>query len=70
MHTLLDKVTRERFLYWYEEHAPMNIVDFVKRLIQYLGYKPKEIQTDNGIEFAYNKANIKKRHPLEKLLKE
>jgi len=46
-YTYIDEATRERFLYWYEEHTPANTVDFVKRLIQYLGYKPKEIQTDN-----------------------
>lgn len=69
-YTYIDEATRERFLYWYEEHTPENTVDFVRRLIKYLGYKPKEIQTDNGIEFTYNKANIKKEHPLEKLLKE
>ena len=38
--------------------------------MQYLEYKPREIQTDNGIEFTYNKSNIKKEHPLDKLLKE
>ena len=69
-YTYIEEATRERFLYWYEEHTPMNTVDFVKRLIEYLGYRPKEIQTDNGVEFTYNKANIKKEHPLEKLLKE
>ena len=69
-YTCIDEATRERFLYWYEEHTPANTVDFVLRVIQYLGYKPKEIQTDNGIEFTYNKANIKKTHPLEVLLKE
>lgn len=47
-----------------------NTVDFVKRVIRYLGYKPKEIQTDNGVEFTYNRADIKKEHPLDKLLKE
>ena len=31
--------------------------------------KRKEIQTDNGIEFTYNKSNIKKVHPLDELLK-
>lgn len=69
-YTYIDEASRERFLYWYEEHTPANTVDFVKRLIQYLGYKPKEIQTDNGIEFTYNKAKIKKEHPLDTLLKE
>ena len=69
-YTYIDEATRKRYLYWYEEHTPANTVDFVKRLIKYLGYKPKEIQTDNGVEFTYNKANVKKVHPLEKLLKE
>ena len=68
-YTYIDEATRERFLYWYEEHTPMNTIDFVKKVIEYFGYKPKEIQTDNGIEFTYNKSNIKKEHPLEKLLK-
>ena len=69
-YTYIDEATRERYLYWYEEHTPANTVDFVKRVIKYMGYKPKEIQTDNGIEFTYNKADIKKEHPLDKLLKE
>lgn len=68
-YTYIDEATRERFLYWYEEHTPTNTVDFIQRLIKYLGYRPKEIQTDNGIEFTYNKANIKKIHPVEELLK-
>ena len=68
-YTYIDETTRERFLYWYEEHTPMNTVDFVLRVIKYFGYKPKEIQTDNGIEFTYNRADIKKIHPLEELLK-
>ena len=32
--------------------------------------KQKEIQTDNGIEFTYNQAEIKKIHPMDKLLNE
>ena len=69
-YTYIDEATRERYLYWYEEHTPTNTVDFVRRVIEYFGYKPKEIQTDNGIEFTYNKANIKKEHPLERILRE
>jgi len=68
-YTYIDEATRERYLYWYEEHTPANTVDFIKRLIQYFGYKPKEIQTDNGIEFTYNQAKIKKTHPVEEILK-
>ena len=41
----------------------------MRRLIKYFGYKPKEIQTDNGIEFTYNQAKIKKIHPVEEALK-
>ena len=69
-YTYIDEATRERYLYWYEEHTPTNTVDFIGRVIEYLGYKPKEIQTDNGTEFTYNKSNIKKEHPVERMLKE
>lgn len=65
----IDEATRERFLYWYEEHTPLNTIDFVKRVINHFGYIPKEIQTDNGIEFTYNRADIKKEHPLEVFFK-
>lgn len=41
-YTCIDETTRERFLYWYEEYTPENTVDFVKRCIEYYGYKPKE----------------------------
>ena len=69
-YTCIDEASRERYLYWYEEHTPMNTVDFVKRCIKYYEYKPKEIQTDNGTEFTYNQAKIKKEHPMEELLKQ
>jgi hypothetical protein len=55
-----DEASRERFLWWYEESTPTNTVDFVKRCVEYSGYKPKTIQTDNGTEFSYNQAKIKK----------
>ena len=45
-------------------------MDFIQRCIKYYGYKTKEIQTDNGIEFTYSKAEIKKEHPMEMLLKQ
>lgn len=41
-YTYIDEATRERFLYWYEEHTPANTVDFIYRVIKYFGYKPKE----------------------------
>ena len=67
-YTCIDESSRERYLYWYEEHTPTNTVDFIKRCIKYYGYKAKEIQTDNGIEFTYNQAETKKEHPMDKLL--
>ena len=69
-YTCIDEASRERFLHWYEEHTPTNTVDFINRCIKYYRYKAEEIQTDNGEEFTYNRSNIKKEHPLEKLLKE
>ena len=68
-YTCIDEASRERFLWWYEELTPANTVDFVKRCIEYFGYKPKTIQTDNGTEFSYNQAKIKKEHPMDTLLK-
>ena len=44
-YTCIDEASRERFLWWYEELTPTNTVDFVKRCIEYFGYKPKTIQT-------------------------
>lgn len=51
-YTCIDEASRERFLFWYDEHTPANTVDFVKRCITYYEYKPLEIQTDNGMEFT------------------
>lgn len=68
-YTCIDEASRERYLWWYEELTPTNTVDFVKRCIEYFGYKPKTIQTDNGTEFSYNQAKIKKEHPMDTLLK-
>ena len=67
-YTCIDEATRERYLYWYEEHSGADTVDFIQRCIRYYGYKAREIQTDNGPEFTYNKADIKREHPVEKLL--
>lgn len=66
-YTCIDEATRERFLFWYEEHTPMNTVDFIKRCITYYGYKPIEIQTDNGTEFTWNQDKVKKLHPMDEL---
>ena len=64
-YTCLDEASRQRFLYWYDEQSPYATVDFIERCIKFFGYKPKEIQTDNGQEFTWNKDNIKVIHPMD-----
>lgn len=66
-YTIIDEASRERFIYHYDSHNPSNTVDFIQRCFLFYGYKPKEIQTDNGTEFTWNQAKIKKLHPLDVL---
>ena len=66
-YTCIDEASRERFIFFYEEHTPETTVDFLQRCFLYYEYKPSIIQTDNGLEFAYNKSNIKKMHPMDQL---
>ena len=66
-YTCLDEASRERFIYHYTEHTPMNTVDFIYRCFLFYEYKPEEIQTDNGIEFTWNQEKFKKIHPLNEL---
>lgn len=66
-YTCIDEASRKRFIYHYTEHTPMNTVDFVYRCFLFYGYKPKEIQTDNGMEFTWNTDKFKKLHPLNEL---
>lgn len=51
-YTAIDEASRERFIYPYQEHCMYSSVDFLKRAIQYFGYAPRIIQTDNGGEFT------------------
>ena len=69
-YTCIDEATRERYIFPYREISEQNTVDFIKRCIRYFKYIPKIIQTDNGIEFTYNKENIKKEHPLDTFCKQ
>ncbi len=54
-YTMLDEASRERFIYPYMEQSGYSTVDFVKRSMDYFGYKPQIIQTDNGAEFTHLK---------------
>lgn len=66
-YTCIDEASRERFIFHYTEHTPMNTVDFVYRCFLFYKYKPQEIQTDNGVEFTWNREKFKKIHPLDYL---
>lgn len=63
-YTVIEEASRKRFLYAYEEHSSYSTVDFVQRAIQYFGYAPKEIQTDQGGEFTHT-AKTKRIHPFD-----
>lgn len=52
-YTVIDKASRERFIYPYSKQSIYSTIDFVKRTIVYFGYKPQIIQTDNGSEFTH-----------------
>lgn len=54
-YTVIDEASRERFIYPHRELSSYSTVDFIKRAIEYFGYKPKIIQTDNGVEFTHLK---------------
>ena len=51
-YTMLEEASRVRFIWPYKEQSGYSTVDFVQRAIEFFGYTPKEIQTDNGMEFT------------------
>lgn len=67
-YTIIDECSRERFIFAYDEQCAFSTCDFVKRAIAFFGYKPAEIQTDNGQEFTYTReASSGRVHPLDSL---
>ena len=68
-YTMIDEASRERFIYPYKEQNSYSTVDFVKRAIDYFGYVPKIIQTDNGPEFTHLR-KTKRIHPLDMLCRQ
>jgi len=51
-YTMVEEASRVRFIWAYREQSGYSTVDFVQRAIAFFGYKPEEIQTDNGAEFT------------------
>ena len=68
-YTMIDEASRERFIYPYREHSSYSSIQFIKRAIEYFGYQPKIIQTDNGAEFTHIK-KTDRIHPVDILLQE
>lgn len=65
-YTVIDEASRQRFLYFYEEQNGANTVDFTSRAIDFYGYIPKEIQTDNGFELTYTSRTASQAtHPFD-----
>jgi transposase InsO family protein len=54
-YTIIDEATRERFIYAYLRQNAESTEDFMQRAIAYFGYRPMQIQTDNGGEFTNRK---------------
>ena len=49
-YTVIDEASREHFIYPYKEQSSYSTVDFLKRAIDYFGYCPLTLQTDNDSE--------------------
>ncbi len=68
-YTVIDEASRERFIYPYREQSSYSTILFIQRAIQYFGYQPKIIQTDNGFEFTHFR-ETKRIHPFDILCNE
>jgi len=70
-YTVIDEADRKRFLYWYDDISTNNTIGFVQRALNYFGYTPRIIQTDNGFEYtSTSRKTRKKQHPLDTLCKQ
>lgn len=65
-YTVIDEASRERFIFPYREQSSYSTIDFIKRCINYFGYTPQVIQTDNGPEFTFPR-EYRHTHPMDKL---
>ena len=68
-YTMIDEASRMRFIWAYQEQSGYSTNDFVRRAIQFFGYIPKVIQTDNGAEFT-NFCRTKRKHIFDLLCEE
>ncbi len=64
-YTIIDEASRERFIFPFKEQSSYSTNIFVSMAIDYFGYQPDIIQTDNGFEFTYFK-ETSRIHPFDK----
>lgn len=51
-YTILDECNRKRFLYFTNEHSMYETAVALRKAIEFFGYAPLILQTDNGWEFS------------------
>ncbi len=51
-YTVLDECSRKRFLYFSNEHSMYETVQALRLAIEFFGYAPLVLQSDNGFEFS------------------
>jgi len=66
-YTIIDEATRERYMWIADRKTAENTCIFVLLAIDFLGYIPETIQTDNGKEFTNRYINTQKIHALDEL---
>ena len=55
---------------WYKLKINKGYTRKPASLYRYYGYKTEEIRTDNGVEFTFNRLDVKREYPMDTLLNE
>lgn len=70
-YTIVDLYTRMTYRAIYDEKTPDNSASFLKKAIEYLPFRIKRVQTDNGLEFTLRMfPHFTSSHPFEEALKQ
>ena len=64
LYTAVDECTRCSFREMYDEHSTYSSEDFIKKLLKTFPFPSREIQTDNGSEFATALLTKGKQHKM------
>ena len=66
--TAIDEYSRKRYLELVSENSTYTTSEFIKRLEKNLGFKIKQVQTDNGFEFVNDTDRTNKKTRFERYL--